>query len=72
MEHNSLIMPGTSYCDADAGRDSSTGADAQREITDLIGDFDNLSAVVLPERIYRVLAGRLYVVRPGSPPGIES
>ena len=68
MEQHTIVIPGTSSCyGLNAGQRSSTEAEINCEISDVLGDFADLGSRILPNKQYRVLAGRLYVVSPGSP-----
>jgi len=72
MEQHTIIIPGTaSYCGLNADQHSATEAESHYEISGVLGDFADLLSIILPDKRYRVVAGRLYVVRPGSPPGPE-
>jgi len=73
MEQYSAIIAGTaSYCGLNAEQHSSTATESHYEISDAIGDLGDLPSVILPDKNYRVVAGRLYVIRPGSPPNSQS
>lgn len=73
MEQYSVIIPGTaSYCGLDAEQHSSTATESHYEISDAVSDLGDLPSVILPDKNYRVVAGRLYVVRPGLPPNFQS
>lgn len=73
MDQYSEIIPGTaSHCDLDVEHQSSTATGSHYEISDAVGDLVDLPSVILPDKNYRVVAGRLYVVRPGSPPNSRS
>lgn len=75
MEQYSEIIPGTaSYCGLDAKQHSSTATEShyESEISGAVGDLDDLPSVILSDKNYRVVAGRLYVIRPGSPPNSKS
>lgn len=72
MEQHTIVIPGTaSYCGLNADQHSSTETESHYEISDVLGDFADLPSAILPDKQYRVVAGRLYVVRPGSPPGSQ-
>lgn len=72
MEQYSLTIEGTSsYVSLGAEQHSSIETESQREmfeISRITGDFLDLYPSILPNKQYRVVAGRLYVIDPGSPP----
>jgi hypothetical protein len=73
MEQHTIIIPGTaSYCGLNANQHSSTETDNNYRISDVLGDPSEVYSSILPEKQYRVVDGRLYVVRPGSPPSSQS
>lgn len=73
MEPYSVVISGTaSYCGLDAKQRSSTAAESECETSEVVGDLGNLPSIILPDKNYRVVAGRLYVIRPGSPPTSQS
>lgn len=68
MEQHTIVVPGTSsFCGLNAGQHSSTETEINCEISNVLGDFQDVGSRILPNKQYRVLAGRLYVVSPGSP-----
>lgn len=72
MEQYSFIVSGTaSYCGQDAEQRSSIAAESEYEISDVSGDLENIPTIILPDKNYRVIDGRLYVIRPGSPPSSQ-
>jgi hypothetical protein len=52
----------------DENQYSSVSTVTQYHITGILGDTSNIVSVVLPQKVYRVIAGRLFAVEPGSPP----
>ena len=72
MEQYIVSIAGTaSYCGLDTDQHSSTEKESRYEIADILGSVADFHSIILPEKEYRVVAGRLYVVRPGSPPSIH-
>lgn len=67
MEQHTIIISGTAASRIlSADQHSSTETESHYE--DVLDDLADLPSVILPDKQYRVLAGQLYVVRPGSPP----
>ena len=72
MEQHTVTIAGTaSYSALNAEQHSSTEMESNYEISEFVGDFNNLYSSVLPGKQYRVVAGRLYVIDPGSPPNLH-
>jgi len=73
MEQYSIVIPGTaSYCGLNTNQHSSAATESNYEISGILGDLSDIRSDILPEKQYRVVAGRMYVVRPDSPPNAPS
>lgn len=55
----------------DKNQYSSVDTLTQYHITDILGDTSSIVSIVLPQKVYRVIAGKLFVVEPGSPPTLN-
>jgi hypothetical protein len=73
MDPNSIIISSTaSYRALNADQRSSTEIVSNYDISGVLIDVADLPSLIMPHKQYRVVAGQLYVVRPGSPPTPQS
>lgn len=67
MEQHAITISGTADFRI-LSFDQYSSAETESHYKDILDDLADLPSIILPEKKYRVLAGQLYVVRPGSPP----
>jgi len=73
MDPNSIIISSTaSYRTLKADQRSSSEVVSNYDISGVLIDVADLPSLILPHKQYRVVAGQLYLVRPGSPPSSQS